>query len=385
MSKADTIILAREALLPALALVSKAVERRSTIPVLQNMLLAVDSGAGRLTITGTDLDCELRTSVDCQAGKDASFTLPSTLLHDAVRKMPDGAEIAIQAEKDFATVSAGRSKFRIQVLPATDFPVMNEVGYSHSFEVEARIIKRMLDTIGFAISSEETRYYLNGIHWHVSSGDTGCAFNAVATDGHRLAKFAFAVPDGADGMPAIIIPRTVVALIDKLTQKADGKKLAVQVADTRLKVTFGPISLVTKLIDGNFPDYQRVIPKGNANHFTVDRDALAKAVDRVSTVSSGRGSAVKFNFAGEEGMLVLSTNNPDAGSANDEVSIENAEGSAVEIGFNGKYCLDMLGAAEGKRLTFSLGDAGSPALVQREDVGEVDIKPLFVLMPMRVS
>ncbi|MDX8513584.1 DNA polymerase III subunit beta [Mesorhizobium captivum] len=381
MSKDNTIIIAREALLPALALVSKAVERRSTIPVLQNMLLAVDAAAGKMTLTGTDLDCELRTSVACQAGKDASFTLPSTLLHDAVRKMPEGVEIAIVAEKDFATVSAGRSKFRIQVLPATDFPVMADIGFSHSFEAEARILKRMLDTVGFAISSEETRYYLNGIHWHVSSGDQGAAFNAVATDGHRLAKFAMPIPDGIDGMPAIIIPKHTVDLIGKILE--DGKKLTVHVADTRLRLEIGDTTLTSKLIDGTFPDYQRVIPAGNANHFTIDRDALSTAVDRVTTVSSGKGSAVKFTFE-PEGALTLTTNNPDAGSANDEVTIENAEGAAVEIGFNGKYCLDMLGAAEGKRLTFSLGDAGLPALIQREDAGDADIKPLFVLMPMRV-
>ncbi|RWD71683.1 MAG: DNA polymerase III subunit beta [Mesorhizobium sp.] len=381
------MIVAREALLPALALVKNAVERRSTIPVLQNMLLAVDAAAGHMTVTGTDLDCELRTSLTCQAGKDASFTLPSTLLHDAVRKMPDGVEIAIVAEKDFATVSAGRSKFRIQLLPATDFPVMADVGFSHSFEAEARILKRMLDTVGFAISTEETRYYLNGIHWHVSSGDVGAAFNAVATDGHRLAKFAMPIPDGADGMPAIIVPRHTVDLIGKIlsdAEEGDGKKLMVRVAEHRLRLEAGDTMLTSKLIDGSFPDYQRVIPAGNANHFTLDRDTLAKAVDRVSTVSIGRGSAVKFAFD-PEGALTLTTNNPDAGSANDEVSIENAEGSAVEIGFNGKYCLDMLGAAEGKRLTFSLGDAGSPALIQREEGGTSEIRPLFVLMPMRVS
>jgi len=380
VSKADTITIAREALLPALALVSKAVERRSTIPVLQNMLLAVDASAGKLTITGTDLDCELRASVACQARADDSFTLPSALLHDAVRKMPEGVDIAIVADKDFATVSAGRAKFRIQVLPATDFPIMADVGFGHGFEIEARILKRMLDTVGFAISSEETRYYLNGIHWHAVSGDR-TILNAVATDGHRLAKFAFPAPEGADGMPAIIIPRHTVDLIGKILE--DGRKLNVQVADHRIRLQAGDTMLTSKLIDCSFPDYQRVIPATNANHFTVDRDVLAKAVDRVATVSSGKGSAVKFAFD-PAGALTLTTNNPDAGSANDEVTIENAKGDAVEIGFSGKYCLDMLGAAEGKRLTFSLGDAGSPALIQREDADDVEIKPLFVLMPMRV-
>ncbi|MBZ9852839.1 DNA polymerase III subunit beta [Mesorhizobium sp. CA13] len=372
--KADTIILAREALLPALALVIKAVERRSTIPVLQNILLAVDASAGTLTLTGTDLDCELRTSLACQAGRDDSFTLPATLLHDAVRKMADGAEIAIAAEKDFATVSAGRARFKIQVLPAADFPAMSEAGYANTFELDAGALRAMLATVSFAISSEETRYYLNGIHWHVDEH-----LHAVATDGHRLAKFTAQAPQGAAGMPAIIIPRHTVDLIGKILE--DKRPVKVEVSDTRIRLTSGSVSLVSKLIDGTFPDYRRVIPTGNANHFTVDKDALVRAVDRVMTVSSGKGSAVKFSFAGE--TLTLTTTNPEAGSANDEIAIDVAEGEAVEIGFNGRYCLDLFGAAEGKRLTFSLDTAGSPTLIRPED-GDPALKPLFVLMPMRV-
>ncbi|RWL22118.1 MAG: DNA polymerase III subunit beta [Mesorhizobium sp.] len=370
------MILAREALLPALGLVSKAVERRSTIPVLANVLLAVDAAAGTLTITGSDLDCELRATLACQAGKDEAFTLPSGILHDAVRKMPDGAEIALVAEKDFATLSAGRSRFRIQVLPATDFPTMDAGSLSHSFDLDAGLFERMLDTVSFAISSEETRYYLNGIYWH--AGET---LNAVATDGHRLAKFAAPLPEGAAGMPAIIIPRRTVGLIRQLI--GDKGAVKVSLSDVKIRVETEQGTLLSKLIDGSYPDYQRVIPDGNANHFTVEREALAKSVDRVTTVSSARGSAVKFAFAAG-GNLTLTTNNPDAGSANDEVTIEHGEGDSVEVGFNGRYCLDLLNAAEAERLVFSLGDPGSPTLIQPETADETGLKPLFVLMPMRV-
>ncbi|MER8506661.1 DNA polymerase III subunit beta [Mesorhizobium sp. M0894] len=376
MKTPNTIISAREAFLPALGLVNKAVERRTTIPVLANVLLTVDAAAGKLTITGSDLDCELRATLACQAGRDEAFTLPSAILHDAVRKMPEGAEIALLAEKDFATLTAGRSRFKIQVLPSTDFPTMSEGTFSHSFDLDAGLFERMLDSVSFAISSEETRYYLNGIYWH--AGET---LNAVATDGHRLAKFAAPLPEGAAGMPAIIIPRRAVGLIRQLI----GEKGAVKVSmsDTKIRVETGQGTLLSKLIDGSFPDYVRVIPAGNANHFTVEREALASAVDRVGTVSSGRGSAVKFAFEAG-GNLTLTTNNPDAGSANDEVTIEHGEGDSVEIGFNGRYCLDLLNAAEGKRLVFSLGDPGSPTLIQPETADETGLKPLFVLMPMRV-
>lgn len=376
MKKPYAIIVSREALLPALGLVSKAVERRSTIPVLANVLLAVDAAAGTLTITGSDLDCELRAKLSCQAGKDEAFTLPSAILYDAVRKMPDGAEIALVAEKDFATLTAGRSRFRIQILPATDFPTMDAGSLSHSFELDAGQVERMLDTVSFAISSEETRYYLNGIYWHA-----GEALNAVATDGHRLAKFAAPLPEGAAGMPAIIIPRRTVGLIRQLV--GDKGKVKVSLSDVKIRVETEQGTLLSKLIDGSYPDYQRVIPANNANHFTVERAALASAVDRVTTVSSARGSAVKFAFE-PGGNLSLTTNNPDAGSANDEVTIEHGEGDGVEIGFNGRYCLDLLNAAEAERLVFSLGDPGSPTLIQPETADETGLKPLFVLMPMRV-
>ncbi|RUV98344.1 DNA polymerase III subunit beta [Mesorhizobium sp. M5C.F.Ca.IN.020.14.1.1] len=368
--------MAREALLPALAMVNKAVERRTTIPVLANVMLAVDAAAGTLTITGSDMDCELRTTLACQAGKDESFTLPAALLHDAVRKMPEGAEIALLAEKDFATLSAGRSRFKIQVLPSTDFPTMSEGTFSHSFDLDAGLFGRMLDTVSFAISSEETRYYLNGIYWH--AGET---LNAVATDGHRLAKFTATLPEGAAEMPGIIIPRRTVGLIRQLL--GDKGVVKVSLSDTKIRIETGKAALLSKLIDGTFPDYVRVIPAGNSNHFTIEREALASAVDRVTTVSSERGSAVKFAFEAG-GSLVLTTNNPEAGSANDEVTIEHGEGSSVEIGFNGRYCLDLLNASESKRLVFSLGDPGSPTLIQPETADETGLKPLFVLMPMRV-
>lgn len=374
MKKPDAIILAREALLPALGLVSKAVERRSTIPVLANVLLAVDAAAGTLTITGSDLDCEMRATLSCQAGKDEAFTLPSAILHDAVRKMPEGAEIALAAESDFATLSSGRTRFRIQVLPASDFPTMDGGTASHTFEMDVAAIGRMFDTVSFAISSEETRYYLNGVYWHA-----GEQFHAVATDGHRLAKFSAALPEGAAGMAGIIVPRQTVDLIGKIL--GDKGKATISLSDTKLRVEYDGTVLVSKLIDGHFPDYVRVIPAANPNHFTVEKEALAKAVDRVTTVSSARGSAVKFSFEAG-GNLTLTTNNPDAGSANDEVTIEHGEGDSVEIGFNGRYCLDLLNAAEGKRLIFSLGDPGSPTLIQPETDDE--LKPLFVLMPMRV-
>lgn len=372
--------IAREALLPALALAGKAVERRSTIPVLQNMLFAVT--AGRLRVTGTDLDCEISAAADCKAETEASFTLPAGTVHDAVRKLAEGVDIAFDVEKDFATISAGRSRFRVPVLPAADFPEIAQSNFSHHFALPSGALTRMLATVSYAISSEETRYYLNGIHWHASKdNDGGEHFNAAATDGHRLARFRAPLPAGAEEMPGVIVPRRTAGLLKGLL--VDKGDVAISLSDTKVMFTTPAGSLVSKLIDGTYPDYARVIPQGHPNQFSVDKKTLAEAVDRVITVSSERGSAVKFSFS-PDGTLKLETNNPDAGSATEDAPITPVAGQGVEIGFNGRYCLDMLNAAEGDQLVFNLGDGGAPALIEPALADEHDLKPLFVIMPMRV-
>lgn len=381
------LALKRDALLPALALAGKATAKNSTIPVLQNMLLAV--AGGRLTLTGSDLDAEISASTDC-ADADLSTTLPAGTLHDAVKKLPDGADISLDIEPAAATLVSGRSRFRLPVLPASDFPLISAGEFSHEFTVPAERLAAVIDTCSFAISTEETRYYLNGIHWHQDEGVDGPMLVAVATDGHRLAKLDFNRPQGADGMPAIIIPRRTVGLV-KTMLPAKGE-VTVSVSPTRIRFrldsqeagsaggatgtgkTFG--MLTSKLIDGTFPDYKRVVPQANRNRWRIERTALAAALDRVTTISV-RGAAVRFRFDGPE--LSLSAANPDAGSAEDSLAVELLEGDPVEVGFNGRYCLDMLSATVAKTLSFALGGPGDPAVVTPDAADG-----LFVLMPMRV-
>lgn len=379
MSNAARFTVAREALLPALALAGKAVERRSTIPVLQNLLFAVE--AGSLRLTGSDLDCEISAEVAGQAPAAAAFTLPAGTLHDAVRKLPEAVDVVFEVEQNFAAISAGRSRFRVPVLPADDFPSMSAGDFSHHFGLDAGVLARMLGIVSYAISSEEARYYLNGIHWHASEDEGTPLFNAVATDGHRLARFRAPLPDGAEGMPGIIIPRRTVGLLKVML--ADKGEVSISVSNSKIRFSTPAGMLTSKLIDGTFPDYTRVIPQGNPNQFIVDKKTMADAVDRVTTISSERGSAVKFAFA-RDGLLTLAANNPDAGSATEDAVVTHLAGDGVEVGFNGRYCLDMLNAAEGEQLIFNLGDAGAPALVEPEHADEHGLKPLFVIMPMRV-
>lgn len=374
---AASITLARGVLLPALQAAKSAVERRSTIPILQNMLVAVEDGMLRLT--GTDLDVEITAEVPCAGAKKAAFTLPATLFHDAVRKLPEASEVTIEADAQNATISSGRSRFKVPVLPVSDFPQLSAGDMPNAFDLPAAALARIIDAVSFAISTEETRYYLNGIHMH----QAGDRMVAVATDGHRLSKIELPLPEGADGMPGIIVPRRTVGLLKGF----GGEKSVLRVEVSAGKIRFTArhdidpdMTLTSKLIDGTFPDYQRVVPPQHANRFLVEREALSQAVDRVVTISAGaRGSGVRFSFAPEG--LSLGAVNPDLGSAEDQVSLAGAEGDAVETGFNGRYCLDLLSVCPTERLTFMLADAGAPVRVEPE--GQDD--QVFVLMPMRIG
>jgi DNA polymerase-3 subunit beta len=228
----------------------------------------------------------------------------------------------------------------------------------------------------FAISTEETRYYLNGIFLHTIESDSATVLRAVATDGHRLARVEMPAPPGAQGMPGIIVPRKAVAEIQKLIE--DGSdEVGIELSTAKIRLTFNGVVLTSKLIDGTFPDYQRVIPSGNDKRLTVERADFAKAVDRVSTISSERGRAVKLAI--NEGRLTLSVNNPDSGSATEELEVDYDAGP-LDIGFNARYLLDITGQLDGDTALFRLADPGSPTLIQDRD----DAPALYVLMPMRV-
>lgn len=381
---ATAITIAREALLPALALAVRVVERRNTIPILSKVLIraGTNGDGGQLTITGTDLGAEIAVTRSCAiAGMRAEVALPAANLHDIVRKLPEGSEVKLAAaDESMWTVSAGRSRFRLPFLPASDFPELSAGEFTCNFVLEAVALKAMLEAVRFAISSEETRYYLNGIHWHEEEIDGAARLVAVATDGHRLAKSTLPLPDGAAGLPPIIIPRKTVELVLKMLPEKGSIRIEVSAAKVRLSMEgdAGEVTLVSKLIDGTFPDYKRVVPSGNKNRYTLTREALAGAIDRVVTVSTGKGNAVKYAFA-EDGLTVTA-HSPEAGSAEDQIEIAAAEGDPVEIGFNGRYCLDLLTAAGGEAVIFELGDAGTPALIRPAASDDT----LFVLMPMRI-
>jgi len=370
------VTLERTDLLKSLTHVHRVVERRNTIPILSNVLLRTDGGA--LSLKATDLDVEIVEMVPAMVDLPGATTVPAHMFYDIVRKLPDGSQVVLETTSDDATleIRAGRSRFTLQMLPESDFPDLTAGEFSHAFQLTAGDIRKLIDTTQFAISTEETRYYLNGIYLHTVDGPAGTKFRAVATDGHRLAQAEVPAPAGAQGMPGIIVPRKTVGEIQKLLETPENE-VQIELSETKIRITTGPIVLTSKLIDGTFPDYGRVIPQGNDKEMRVDRDEFKEAVDRVSTISSERGRAVKLSLA--DGRMVLTVNNPDSGSATEEVAVEYAS-EAMDIGFNSRYLLDIANQLSSDTALFRLADSGSPTLIQDNTVDDC----LFVLMPMRV-
>jgi DNA polymerase-3 subunit beta len=366
----------RAELLKSLGHVHRVVERRNTIPILANVLIKAEKG--KLSLKATDLDLEVTDSIAAEVSPAGATTVPAHIFYEIVRKLPGGAQIVIEGSGDRAVLSirAGRSRFTLQTLPESDFPDLAAGEMSHSFKLPAADLKRLIDKTQFAISTEETRYYLNGIYLHTAGTAKAATLRAVATDGHRLAQCELLLPDGAASMPGIIVPRKTVGEVQRLIESGEGD-VGIELSAGKIRFTIGNVVLTSKLIDGTFPDYARVIPMNNEKLLTVDKKDFEAAVDRVSTVSSERGRAVKLSITG--GRLVLSVTNPDSGSAMEEIEVD-YDSDPLDIGFNSRYLLDIAAQIEGEVAVLKLADPGSPTLIQDKDAKGA----LYVLMPMRV-
>jgi DNA polymerase-3 subunit beta len=305
-------------------------------------------------------------------------TVSAVTLHDIVRKLPDGALVTLSddAAKGRLTVEAGRSVFSLATLPKEDFPIMATSEYAANFSAPAPLLRRLFDKSKFAISTEETRYYLNGVYLHVADADGGQVIRCVATDGHRLARVDADLPEGAADLPGVIVPRKTVGELRKLLDE-DDMQIAVSVSETKIRFATPEITLTSKVIDGTFPDYARVIPQGNTRKLEVDASEFAKAVDRVSTVSSERSRAVKLSL--DEDRLILSVNSPDSGTAEEELAVAYGD-EKLEIGFNAKYLLEIASQVDRENAVFLFNSSGDPTLMREGN----DASAIYVVMPMRV-
>ena len=366
----------RAALLKAMSRAQSVVERRNTIPILGNVL--IEAEGDKISFRATDLDIEVVDKTDAMVLQAGATTVGAHTLHEIVRKLPDGAmvELADDAAAGRLTVKAGRSNFSLATLPREDFPVMASAEYDCNFAVDAPVLRRLFDKSKFAISTEETRYYLNGVYMHAAEGAEGKSLRCVATDGHRLARIDAPLPQGADGLPGVIVPRKTVGELRKLLDD-DDTQIAVSVSETKVRFATPEVTLTSKVIDGSFPDYSRVIPTGNTRRLEVDATEFSRAVDRVSTVSSERSRAVKLSL--DEDRLVLSVNAPDSGAAEEELAV--AYGAEpLEIGFNAKYLQEIADQVDRENAVFLFNSSGDPTLMREGN----DESAVYVVMPMRV-
>ena len=366
----------RSALLKAMSQAQSVVERRNTIPILANVL--IEAEGGEISFRATDLDIEVVYKVVGMVERAGATTVGAHTLHEIVRKLPDGAmvELTDDVTSNRLDVVAGRSSFSLATLPREDFPIMANSEYACNFSAKSEILRRLFDKSKFAISTEETRYYLNGVYMHSSDGANGKVLRCVATDGHRLARIDTKLPDGAETLPGVIVPRKTVGELRKLLDE-DEIKIAVSVSETKIKFATPEMILTSKVIDGSFPDYTRVIPQGNTRRLEVDAAEFAQAVDRVSTVSSERSRAVKLTL--EDDRLVLSVNAPDSGAAEEELVVAYAD-ERLEIGFNAKYLLEIAGQVDRENAVFMFNSSGDPTLMREGN----DESAVYVVMPMRV-
>jgi DNA polymerase III subunit beta len=367
----------RAALLKSLGHVQSVVERRTTIPILSNVKLEADGGS--LGLTATDLDLSVVERTEAEVSQPGATTAPAHTLYDVVRKLPEGARVAIErnAPGGELTLRSGRATFDLPCLPADEFPAMGDEGLEHRFTMPADELKRLIDRTRFAISTEETRYYLNGIFLHALEDGPAC-LRGVATDGHRLARVEIPLPDGAAGMPPVIVPRKTIGELRKLLDDLAGDAaIEIRLSAARIRFQVGAAVLRSRLIDGTFPDYERVIPSGNDKLMVAPAKELSDAIDRVATISTDRSRAIKLALAG--GRLTLSAISPEAGRAVEELDVSYPS-EPLEIGFNARYMLDMSAQIEGDDIEVAIADAASPMLVRDPK----DSSTLYVLMPMRV-
>ena len=373
------LTISRDYIIESLGHVQSGVERRNTIPILANVRLDANDDE-KLHLTATDMDLAIIESQKATVNQNGATTVSAHMLYDIIRKFATGSQVKLSLadNNDKLQVESGRSRFELTCLPVEDFPVMSEGELPHKFEISATDLSRLIDKTGFAISTEETRYYLNGVYLHATQNNGSNVLRAVATDGHRLAQVDTLLPAGAEQIPGVIIPRKTVNEVRKLIDGSPNTSLVmVALSDTKIRLAFEGAILTSKLIDGSFPDYERVIPLSNDKIMKVVKTDFTNAVDRVSTIATEKSRAIKISL--ENSTIKLSANNADAGAAAEELDAQYQD-EKIEIGFNSRYVLDMAKQIKGENIEFQLSDSASPTLVRDPD----DEKAVYVIMPMRV-
>lgn len=364
----------KSSILKALSNVNGAVEKRNTIPILLNVKIAAYNG--KLNLTATDMDIVIVSSAEALIKKEGQTTVPAQLFYDIVRKIPDGSTINVESTDDNLTtkITYGKSKFSLPCLDSAEFPILSEGEMLVNFKTNALELTKIIDKTRFAISADETRFYLGGMFLHAIEHNNRIELRGIATDGHRLALASSHQTDLTSAIPGVIIPKKTIGEIRKIIEGGD--EVEVSFSKAKIRVKSGNSIIISKLIDGTFPDYDKVIPKGNDKIITLNRKALFDAVDRVATISTDKHRSIKFTLSNNKLMLQVSTN--DNGNADEELEV-NFSGDTIETGFNSRYLLEIIGQIVGEQININFKDGGSPALVNTSDVNS-----LYVIMPVRI-
>ncbi len=363
--------ISREALLKPLNLVAGVVERRQTLPILANVLMVLDGD--RLSLTGTDLEVELVGRAHLAVpGESGEVTVPARKLADICKSLPEGSDIQFSAQDNKVTVKSGRSRFTLSTLPAGEFPNVEDSMGTHQFVLQQGQLKRLIDRTAFAMAQQDVRYYLNGMLWELNDKQ----LRVVATDGHRLAMCTLPQKVGIDGDIQVILPRKGVLELARLLLEEEAD-IAIVIGSNHIRATTNDFTFTSKLVDGKFPDYQRVLPRSPDKIVQGSRLELRQAFTRTAILSNEKYRGVRLRLT--ENMLDIVANNPEQEEAEETVSVE-YEGEALEIGFNVSYLLDVLGVLSGERIKLSLADSNSSALLEESEEGD----SLYVVMPMRL-
>lgn len=366
----------RNDLLRVMSRAQSIVERRTTIPILSNILF--EAVENRVYCRTTDLDIEIVDVLKASIVGNGAVTVNANTLYEIVRKLSEGSRVNLSydQQKGRLEIKSGKSEFSLSTLSKDDFPMMASSDYECNFSISADELRRLFEKSKFAMSSEETRYYLNGVYLHCGEQAGVKVLRAVATDGHRLARVDCDLPIEADKIPGVIIPKKTVGEIRSILDGLE-EKVAVSVSPNKIRFSNSVTTITSKVIDGTFPDYSRVIPKENKNRMEVDADDFSRAVDRVSTVSLDKARAVKLILSDDK--LMLSVNSPESGTASEELVVSYSD-EPIEIGFNSKYLQELASQVDKENAVFFFNSSGDPALMQEGK----DQSAIYVVMPMRV-
>ncbi len=375
-------IVKKDDLLRTLNHVQSVVERRNAVPILANVKIEADKDSGILTLTTTDMDISIHDKLAAQVKQAGAITVPAHTLFEIIRKVSENVDVELTKDKkDNSNVElkVGNSEFTLPCLPVEEFPNFEVSQSTHSFNIHSEVLRTLFSKTKHAISTEETRYYLNGVYLHPTTDEGTPVLRAVATDGHRLARAQTIQPEGCQDMPGIIVPKKTVGELVKLLEEYVGE-VQISLSQNKITYTLGEITLSSKLIDGKFPDYDRVIPKNNDKTLEISRDKLARSIDLVISITNDKTRAVRLNI--EPSRVVVNATSEMNGNAKGEQEIDATYSSNenISIGFNSRYVLDSLSAIDGETVKLSLSNGLGAVIAQDSKENNC----MYILMPMQV-